>query len=374
MSGLLLSGVTKVLGGKVVIDAIDLSVDEGEMVCLLGPSGCGKTTTLRMVAGFLYPDSGRVLIDSVDVTDVPPERRPTAMVFQNYALWPHMSVLGNVAFGLRLRKLGKGEVLGRAEKVLRMVNMWDLRDRRPAHVSGGEQQRVALARALVLEPKLLLLDEPLSNLDAKLRVQVRDEIREIQQRVGITSVFVTHDQDEALSIADRVAVLLRGRIEQFADPATLYASPATEFVAQFVGTMNFFEAEVSRNSARLEPDGAVVPCRGLPAGARGRYKLGVRPEEVRVGPPGVDGGGFGDVPGGVAARVVRRIQRGHFSELVVEFGRHTARTFVAPDFAVPEGAAVSFGRVLLYRDGYLWRGETTPADPGTHLLPTSPRS
>jgi putative spermidine/putrescine transport system ATP-binding protein len=373
MSGLLLSGVTKVLSGKVVIDAIDLSVDEGELVCLLGPSGCGKTTTLRMVAGFLYPDSGRVLIDAVDVTGVPPERRPTAMVFQNYALWPHMSVLGNVAFGLRLRKLGKEEVLARAEKVLRMVNMWDLRDRRPAHVSGGEQQRVALARALVLEPKLLLLDEPLSNLDAKLRVQVRDEIREIQQRVGITSLFVTHDQDEALSIADRVAVLSGGRVEQFADPATLYASPATEFVAQFVGTMNFFEAEVSGKSARLEPDGVVVPSRDLPAGAKGRYKLGVRPEEVRVGPPGADGAGFGSAPGGVPARVVRHIQRGHFSELVVEFGGHKARAFVPPDFAVPEAPAVSFGRVLLYRDGHLWRGEAAPASPPAHLLLTSPR-
>jgi putative spermidine/putrescine transport system ATP-binding protein len=344
MQGLVLESVEKTLGGRPVIRGLDLTVEPGELVCLLGPSGCGKTTTLRMVGGFLYPDRGRILIDGQDVSLVPPERRPTAMVFQNYALWPHMTVYENIAFGLRVRRLPGTEIRSRVEQVLRMVGMLELRDRRPAHISGGEQQRVALARALVLEPKVLLLDEPLSNLDAKLRAQVREEIREIQQRIGITSVFVTHDQDEALSIADRVAVMSNGQIEQFADPPTLYREPRTQFVAQFVGTMNFYRGTVAAGAARLDPDGLAVPVAGLTAGD-GQLEIGVRPEEVRLAPAGGDGG--------VPASLLKRIPRGHFTEVVVAFGEHTARVFVPLDFALPERLEVSFGRVLLYRDGIL---------------------
>ena len=218
--GLAVMAISKNLGGREVVSDLSMTVPSGQLVCLLGPSGCGKTTTLRMIAGFLRPDVGQITIGGIDVTDLPPEDRPTAMVFQNYALWPHMTVFKNVAFGLRLRKLPKREVNDRVMAVLKLVNLERAGDRHPTQLSGGEQQRVALARAIVLEPKLLLLDEPLSNLDAKLRVGVREEIREIQQRLGIAMVFVTHDQDEALSIADRVAVMSGGRIEQFAEPET----------------------------------------------------------------------------------------------------------------------------------------------------------
>ena len=381
MPGLVLDGVRKALGGQAVISGLDLTVEPGELVCLLGPSGCGKTTTLRMVGGFLAPDAGRILIDGEDVSRIPPERRPTAMVFQNYALWPHMTVFENVAFGLRLRKLPREEVRSRVESVLEMVGMGRLRHRRPAHISGGEQQRVALARALVLEPKVLLLDEPLSNLDAKLRAQVREEIREIQQRLGITTLFVTHDQDEALSIADRVAVMSEGRIEQFADPPTLYRRPRTRFVAQFVGTMNLYRGEVGAGGVRLEPDGLVVPCReaatgrhreGLPgtgsadpSRGTGTWEIGVRPEEVRVGPAGSGRG--------VAAELVKRIPRGHFTEVVVGFGRHTARAFLPLDAELEGPVEVSFGRVLLYRDGRLAGGwPEAVADPDAATVTPGP--
>ena len=203
-----LDGIHKRLGGRDIVTDLHLHVAPGELVTLLGPSGCGKTTTLRMVAGFLKPDRGRVLVSGQDVTALNPEKRPSAMVFQSYALWPHMTVFKNVAFPLKLDKVPGPELTRRVEAALDMVGLMHHRDSRPARISGGEQQRVALARALVQEPKLLLLDEPLSNLDARLRVKVREEIREIQQRLGITTVLVTHDQEEALSISDRVAVCL----------------------------------------------------------------------------------------------------------------------------------------------------------------------
>ena len=193
-AGLLIDHVSKDLGGRTIVADMQLEVRPHELTCLLGPSGCGKTTTLRMIGGFLQPDAGQILIDGVDVSRLAPERRPTAMVFQNYALWPHMTVFKNVAFGLKLRKLPKAEIRERVESVLELVGLTHHTHSYPARISGGEQQRVALARALVLEPKVLLLDEPLSNLDAKLRVRVREDIREIQQRIGITTVFVTHDQ------------------------------------------------------------------------------------------------------------------------------------------------------------------------------------
>ena len=207
--GLQVSGLSKVLGGRTIIDSLDLSVEEGELVSLLGPSGCGKTTTLRMIGGFLTPDSGTIVVAGRDVTALGAERRPSAMVFQNYALWPHMTVFKNVSYPLRIRKLPKSEIQERVTAVLELVNLLQHKGSRPAQISGGEQQRVALARALVQEPDLLLLDEPLSNLDAKLRVKVREDIREIQQRLGITTVIVTHDQDEALSMSDRIAVMNR---------------------------------------------------------------------------------------------------------------------------------------------------------------------
>ncbi len=346
--GLSLRGIHKVLGGRDIVDDLDLDVTKGEMVCLLGPSGCGKTTTLRMVAGFLEPDQGSVTIDGRDVTSLPPERRPTAMVFQNYALWPHMSVFDNIAFGLKLRKMPRAEISDRVGQALELVNLTHHLKSRPARISGGEQQRVALARALVQEPKVLLLDEPLSNLDAKLRVRVREDIREIQQRLGITTVVVTHDQDEALSISDRVAVMNGGRIEQYAAPVDLYRSPATTFVGGFVGAMNVIAGVV-----RPGAGGMVVDVGGtdVPVGwtSLGRSESSgpddtvvVRPEDVLVG---------GDGP---TAHVTRVIPRGHFTELVLALGAASVRAYVDGETVTDdEQVSVRFRRVLVYRDGAL---------------------
>jgi ABC-type Fe3+/spermidine/putrescine transport system ATPase subunit len=340
--GLRIERVSKDLGGRTIVDDLDLEVRAGELTCLLGPSGCGKTTTLRMIGGFLYPDRGRVVIDGRDVTALSPERRPTAMVFQSYALWPHMTVFKNVAFGLRLRKLPKRELTERVERMLELVGLTHHLHSYPARISGGEQQRVALARALVLEPKVLLLDEPLSNLDAKLRVRVREDIREIQQRIGITTVFVTHDQDEALSISDRIAVMSGGKVEQYADARSLYREPATTFVAGFVGAMNTYTATASPGALELE-GGVVVPCDELSTGEAGEWEAGVRPEDVRVSEGGE----------GAQAEVVREVPRGHYKELVLRAGPNEIRAFVAADLAAGERVHVSFGRALLYRDGVL---------------------
>jgi len=345
-AGLLIDHVSKDLGGRTIVSDLQLEVQAGELTCLLGPSGCGKTTTLRMIGGFLQPDAGRILIDGSDVSRLPPERRPTAMVFQNYALWPHMTVFKNVAFGLKLRKLPKREIRERVENVLELVGLTHHLHSFPARISGGEQQRVALARSLVLEPKVLLLDEPLSNLDAKLRVRVREDIREIQQRIGITTVFVTHDQDEALSISDRIAVMSGGKVEQYADPRTLYREPATHFVASFVGAMNFYRASLQDGAIELA-DGTRIPCEGVARNGGGEFEVGVRPEDVEVTANG----------DGAAARVLREIPRGHYKELVLKVGGDEARAFVAPELTASEQLRIRFTRAVLYRDGALQQPE-----------------
>jgi len=345
-AGLLIDHVSKELGGRAIVSDLQLEVQAGELTCLLGPSGCGKTTTLRMVGGFLQPDAGAILIDGSDVSRLAPEKRPTAMVFQNYALWPHMSVFKNVSFGLRLRRLPRREIRERVENVLELVGLTHHIHSYPARISGGEQQRVALARALVLEPKVLLLDEPLSNLDAKLRVRVREDIREIQQRVGITTVFVTHDQDEALSISDRIAVMSGGKVEQYADPRTLYREPATRFVASFVGTMNFYTGTLGDGVVELA-GGVSVPCDGISPAGHGEVEIGVRPEDVQVTAGG----------DGAEAVVLREIPRGHYKELVLQLGEAEARAFVAPDLATAERHRVRFARTVVYRGGVLLRAQ-----------------
>src|ERR687885_1209878 len=247
--------------GAASVKDLSLQVENGEFICLLGPSGCGKTTTLRMIGGFLKPDSGDVRIDGVSVVRQPPERSPTAMVFQRYALWPHMTVRDNIAFGLQVRRRPRDEISRRVEATLDLVGLPGLGRRYPGQLSGGQQQRVALARALVLEPRILLLDEPLSNLDAQLRIHMRSELTAIQRRVGITTVFVTHDQEEAMSIADRIAVMNVGVLEQMDSPEEIYARPATLFVATFIGTMNRLEAHAA-GDGRLLAGPFSVPMRG----------------------------------------------------------------------------------------------------------------
>ncbi|MGO3175234.1 MAG: ABC transporter ATP-binding protein [Microbacterium gubbeenense] len=226
------------------VESIDLDIEPGEFVTLLGPSGCGKTSTLRMIAGFETLTEGAINLDGVDISATPPHRRPMSMVFQSYALFPHLSVRDNVSYGLKLKKISASRIAEDVDGILAIMNLSGLADRAPHQLSGGQQQRVALARALVMRPKVLLFDEPLSNLDAKLRVQMRHEIRLLQRRLGITSIFVTHDQDEAMTMSDRIVVMSKGCIEQVGAPSEVYRRPASMFVADFIGRANFLDAEV----------------------------------------------------------------------------------------------------------------------------------
>ena len=245
---LLLRGLKKYFGEVRAVDSIDLSVREGESVVLLGPSGCGKTTTLRAVAGFIRPDGGEILLDGKKIADentmVPPERRNLGMVFQNYAVWPHRTVFQNVAYGLVIQKRPKQEIAERVSRALEMVQLTGLDARFPGELSGGQQQRVALARAIITEPAMLLLDEPLSNLDAALREEMRFELKELQQRIGVTTLYVTHDQEEALVLADRIVVMNQGKIQQVDSPDQIYLRPANRFVAGFVGLSNLIDGTV----------------------------------------------------------------------------------------------------------------------------------
>ncbi|MDD4890617.1 MAG: ABC transporter ATP-binding protein [Phycisphaerae bacterium] len=249
MTRLQIENLTRRFGPVTAVDDMSLVVEPGELFFLLGPSGCGKTTLLRMLAGFVAPDAGRILLGDEDVTDRPAHRRNCGMVFQNYALWPHLSVAENIAFGLRVRRLPAAQRRDRVEEMVSVVQLTGLADRRPAQLSGGQQQRVALARALAIKPALLLLDEPLSNLDAKLRIEMRTEIIRICRATGVTAVYVTHDQKEALSMADRLAVVLAGRIVQVGQPQEVYRRPANRFVADFIGRTNFIAATVQSADA-----------------------------------------------------------------------------------------------------------------------------
>ncbi len=270
-----LDGLSRHYGSVHALDGLHLTIEPGEMVALLGPSGCGKTTALRILAGLERADEGRVLVSGQDISDVPANKRDMGMVFQAYSLFPHMTVLENVGFGLRMRGVGQRERRARGLEVLQLVGLGDQRDRYAHQLSGGQQQRVALARALAVEPSVLLLDEPLSALDAKVRTQLREEIRRVQMEVGRTTVFVTHDQEEALAIADRVGVMSNGRLEQIAPPEELYARPRTRFVAEFVGLTNRLDAAVDGSTARVLDctvpllDGSVAERPGPGAGAAG---------------------------------------------------------------------------------------------------------
>jgi putative spermidine/putrescine transport system ATP-binding protein len=278
-TSVVLQDLKRSFGTTRALDGLSLEIAPGEFVALLGPSGCGKTTVLRIVAGFESADTGSVLVDGKDMLPVPAARRDMGMVFQSYSLFPNMSALDNVAFGLRMRKKAGPQRRSQATGLLDMVGLADQARQYPHQLSGGQQQRVALARALAIEPSVLLLDEPLSALDAKVRLQLREQIRSLQQRLHTTTLFVTHDQEEALSMADRVGVMRSGRLEQLAAPSELYAQPATAFVAEFVGTMNRIPGDIE-GDGRVSVLGATLPMRG--SRPDGLVDVLIRPEELRI--------------------------------------------------------------------------------------------
>ena len=281
MAELRLENVSKRYGEHLVVEDLSLAIAQGEFLVLLGPSGCGKTTTLRMIAGFIEPTAGKIRLGGREVTQLPPWKRNTGLVFQSYALFPHLTVEENVAFGLEMRKVGAEETRGRVGEALRLVRLEGFGGRLPRQLSGGQQQRVALARALAFRPDVLLLDEPLSNLDAKLRAEVRVEIRELQQKLGLTTVMVTHDQEEALSMADRLAVMAHGVVQQVGTQRDLYERPAGRFVASFVGRSNFLEGAVGEGGVFTSAGGLRVACAGK--SRPGKATLALRPEAVSIG-------------------------------------------------------------------------------------------
>jgi putative spermidine/putrescine transport system ATP-binding protein len=311
------------------LDGLTLSIEPGEFMALLGPSGCGKTTALRALAGFEQVDGGRVVVDGVDLSRVSAQKRDMGMVFQSYSLFPNMDALDNVAFGLRMRRQPTAERRAKAARLLEMVGLADQSDKYPHQMSGGQQQRVALARALAIEPRVLLLDEPLSALDALVRAELRDQIRALQQRLSITTVFVTHDQEEVLSMADRICVMYKGHIEQVASPAELYARPATAFVAQFVGVSSRVPAEVHAHEVAVFGEGR--PVRGT-APSGGPVDALLRPEDVSLTP---DPHGPG--------QVVRQSFLGATTRLVVQIGESSLRVDVRSDAAgdYPMGSRVT---------------------------------
>jgi putative spermidine/putrescine transport system ATP-binding protein len=326
-----LRDLTRVFGATRALNEMSLEIAPGELVALLGPSGCGKTTALRIVAGFEFADAGEVLIDGKDISGVPAAKRDMGMVFQSYSLFPNMTALDNVAFGLRMRKVGGGARRKQAAELLDMVGLSPQAGQWPHQLSGGQQQRVALARALAIEPRVLLLDEPLSALDAKVRLQLREQIRTLQQRLGTTTLFVTHDQEEALSMADRVGVMRAGRLEQVAEPAELYSRPATAFVAEFVGTMNRLPAELGGGGTVVTVLGTTVPAQeGGPSS--GPVDALVRPENLTV-TAAEDGNGIvtGRTFLGAVTRVAVRLSGD--TEVAVDVSSGAA-TAMAPGTAV----------------------------------------
>jgi iron(III) transport system ATP-binding protein len=335
-----LRGLTKRYGSQTVLDNVWLDVESGKLICLLGPSGCGKTTALRLVAGFIEPTAGEIALGERIVSSpartLPPEQRNVSMVFQSYALWPHMTVAQNVAYGLELRKLPRADIAKKVAAILATTRLAPLAERYPAELSGGQQQRVSLARALIVEPDTLLLDEPLSNLDANLREEMRFEVRRLHDAYRYTTIYVTHDQSEAMTTADLIAVLNAGRIEQLGTPQEVYDAPRSEFVARFLGGSNIIRGK-ALDANHLVFAGATIECRGGPLVPGGDAALSVRPHEVElhaVKPSLIAGNA-------VEGRVVRNVFLGSARDYIVELIDGTQlRLSAAPELNLPPGATV----------------------------------
>ena len=344
MASIAIRGLTRRFGSHTALHPMDMDVADGEFVTLLGPSGCGKTTTLRLLAGFLAPDAGEIRVDgrllSSPAGVVPPERRQMGMVFQSYALWPHLSVFENVAFGLRVQRLAGDAVRGRVDRALELVGLEGLGGRSPQALSGGQQQRVALARSLVTEPAILLLDEPLSNLDVKLRERMRDELKALQRRTGITFVYVTHDQAEAIAMSDRIAVMEGGVLRQYATPLDIYERPADRFVADFMGAANLLGGTVAAaadgtGQGRVRLAAGQVLHMDLPAGlpVGGAVTVMLRPEDLEIATdPGLTNA--------LAATVVQTTMLGHAMEYQMQVGETELRVHARRDSGHATGTAV----------------------------------
>lgn len=323
------------------VSGISLDVKKGELITLLGPSGCGKTTVLRSIGGFLEPDSGDILIEGRSVIKLPPEKRPTSMVFQGYNLWPHMSIYDNLAFGLKIRKMSKMEIRSAVTEALQLVRLPGVEKKFPSQLSGGQQQRIAVARSLLLKPAVLLLDEPFSALDAKLRHEMREELREIQTETGLTMVFVTHDQEEALSLSDRIVVMNHGHIEQIAAPQDIYDAPDTLYVAQFIGKMNFLKGVGEEEKLQ-------VGQMNFPNAKRltGETVIAVRPEDIMLD-PGVK------QETGLAGTIKHIMVLGHYAEVSVDLGEHGVIRAFQPrdsvrDLFIGQTVNTAFGKVIGY--------------------------
>ena len=340
-----LENLRKTFGEIVATDEVNMVLQESELSTLLGPSGCGKTTLLRLIAGFYVPDHGRIYFDDRDVTDLPPHKRNTGMCFQNYALWPHMTVHDNVAYGMKLKrvqgmKYTKAAIQKRVKNALDLVRLGELGHRHIHQLSGGQQQRVALARALVIEPDVLLLDEPLSNLDAKLRIDMREEIIRIQKEMSITTVYVTHDQHEALSISDRVAVMDKGYVQQFANPREIYSDPQTVFVADFIGQCTFIDGKIKSigDGIRVEiPNDQEITGHttidGYPFYVGEDVKVAVRPEDLNLE-------STGSTDNKITGVVTRTIFIGNALEVYFNVGNIAAEALLEPDANIQEGDTI----------------------------------
>lgn len=355
MAGIAIEALSKTYGSHdtdaAAVDDLDLVIEDNQFVTLLGPSGCGKTTTLRLIAGYIAPDAGTIHVDDRLVSSpgsvVSPDRRGMGMVFQNYAVWPHKTVFENVAFGLKLRKIAAAKLRSQVEDTLGLVNLTGLEGRYPNELSGGQQQRVALARSLVVEPEILLLDEPLSNLDAKLREHMRHELKQLQRRTGITFVYVTHDQTEALALSDRIAVMHAGRLQQYGTPYEVYAKPANRLVADFMGLVNLMPATVATVSGErgvVDLGAGLRLDLALPSGSAAgeRVEVAIRPENVRLGTEA--GGGGAHAQAHAQAEIVDRTFLGNLTEYYLELGSDQtirAQTHPRQEFAIGDMVAIA---------------------------------